>query len=65
MDHFKGINDTERYNNDVLRELRRTNELLEQLALLLKPNETVRSDHNDNVPRYNGLRKLDSKKGVS
>ncbi|GAB7057345.1 hypothetical protein JCM16163A_40940 [Paenibacillus sp. YK5] len=63
MDHFKGINDTERYNNDVLRELRRTNELLEQLALLLKPNETVRSDHNDNVPRRTGGRQQNTKRG--
>jgi hypothetical protein len=39
MDHFKGTNETERYNNDLLNETRRTNELLEQIAQLLKTKE--------------------------
>ena len=39
IDHFKGVNETERYNNDLLNEVRKTNQLLEQLAQLLKQNK--------------------------
>lgn len=31
MDHYKGINENERYNNDLLNEIRKTNQLLERL----------------------------------
>lgn len=41
MDHFAGRNENERYNNDLLNEIRRTNVLLEQLAQLLQPKETI------------------------
>jgi hypothetical protein len=37
MDHFKGVNETERYNNDLLQQIRKQNELLEQIAQLLQP----------------------------
>lgn len=37
MDHFKGINDTERYQNELLREIKRGNELLERIAQALQP----------------------------
>lgn len=37
MDHFKGVNETERYNNDLLNEIRKTNQLLERLILPIKP----------------------------
>lgn len=37
MDHFKGINDQERYNNDLLNEMRKQTALLEQIAQLLQP----------------------------
>lgn len=36
MDHFKGINDQERFNNDLLNESRKQTQLLEQIAQLLK-----------------------------
>jgi hypothetical protein len=39
MDHFKGTNETERYNNDLLQQIRKQNELLEQIAQLLQPKE--------------------------
>lgn len=38
MDHFKGINHIERYNNDVLNEVRKQTALLEQIAQLLQQN---------------------------
>lgn len=39
--HFPNeSNATERYNNDLLNEIRKTNQLLEQLILLNKPNPT-------------------------
>lgn len=31
MDHFKGTNETERFNNELLNEIRKTNQLLEQI----------------------------------
>lgn len=37
MDHFKGTDAAERYNNDLLNETKRTNILLEQLVQLLQP----------------------------
>lgn len=37
MNHFQGINESERYNNDLLDEIRRSNLLLEQLVQLLQP----------------------------
>jgi hypothetical protein len=37
MDHFKGTNESERFNNDLLNETRRMNTLLEQLVQLLQP----------------------------
>jgi hypothetical protein len=37
MDHFKGTNETERFNNDLLNETRRMNTLLEQLVQLFQP----------------------------
>jgi hypothetical protein len=37
MNHFKGTNETERYNNDLLNETRRMNTLLEQLVQLFQP----------------------------
>lgn len=36
MEHFKGINDQERFNNDLLNEARKQTKLLEQIAQLLK-----------------------------
>lgn len=43
MDHFKGINEQERFNNDLLNETRKQTELLEQIAQLLKTKETSQS----------------------
>lgn len=37
MDHFKGINETERFNNELMQHTRRQVELLEQIAQLLQP----------------------------
>lgn len=37
MDHYKGISPKERYDNDLLNELRKNNQLLEQIAQLLQP----------------------------
>lgn len=37
MDHFKGVNETERYNNELMQHTRRQTELLEQIAQLLQP----------------------------
>lgn len=37
MNHYEGVNKNERYNNDLLNELRKINQNLEQLAQLLKP----------------------------
>lgn len=31
MDHFKGVNETERYNNDLLNEIRKLNENMSNL----------------------------------
>lgn len=31
MEHFEGVNNQERYNNDLLNEIRKTNQLLERL----------------------------------
>lgn len=39
MEHFKGVNETERYNNDLLNEIRKTNQLLERLISPIKPVE--------------------------
>lgn len=36
MEHFKGINDQERYNNELMSHTRKQTELLEQIAQLLK-----------------------------
>lgn len=36
MDHFKGINETERFNNEIMQHTRRQTELLEQIAQLLQ-----------------------------
>lgn len=36
MDYFKGLNDQERYSNAVLNEMRRSNQLLEQIAQMLQ-----------------------------
>lgn len=36
MDHFQGITPKERYDNDLLNEIHRNNQLLEQIAQLLK-----------------------------
>lgn len=36
MEHFKGISENERYNNDVLNEMRKTNQLLERLISLIQ-----------------------------
>lgn len=44
MDYFKGINETERYNNELLNEIRKTNLLLEQIAQLLQPNIEIKPE---------------------
>lgn len=36
MDHYKGVNDNERYNNEMMQLQRRQVELLEQIAQLLQ-----------------------------
>lgn len=36
MDHFKGVNETERYNNEIMQQARKQTELLEQIAQLLQ-----------------------------
>lgn len=40
MDHYKGISENERYNNDLLNEIRKTNQLLERLILPIKTEVT-------------------------
>jgi hypothetical protein len=55
MDHFKGINETERYNNDLLNETRRTNVLLEQIAQLLQQKE-VKGDKHETTNRPQSTR---------
>lgn len=42
--HFMGVNETERFNNDLLNETRKTNELLEQLVQLLKKDTVQPTD---------------------
>lgn len=37
MDHYSGITPNERYNNDVLAEMRKQTALLEQLVRMNKP----------------------------
>lgn len=53
MDHFKGISETERYNNDLLNEIRKLNLNLEKV-LSNKPTE--RRLKNDNVSKVNSNR---------
>lgn len=36
MNHFKGVNETERFNNDMLNELRQIRQLLERNAQALE-----------------------------
>ena len=36
MDHYSGVNETERYNNDLLNETRKTNQLQEETNVLLR-----------------------------
>lgn len=43
MDHFKGINERERYDNDLLNQIRKQNEWLEQIAQLLQPKGEIES----------------------
>jgi hypothetical protein len=56
VDHFQGITPQERYNNDILNELRKLNENMEKLigrnaqASETKPKQTVRGA-NRNVNR--------------
>jgi hypothetical protein len=43
INHFPNeSNATERYNNDLLQQIRKQNELLEQIAQLLQPKEEKR-----------------------
>lgn len=42
MNHFEGVNNQERYNNDLLNEIRKTNQLLERLILPIKPVEAIK-----------------------
>lgn len=46
MEHFDGVNNQERYNNDLLNEIRKTNQLLEKLISHkeTKPESKPRSD---------------------
>ncbi len=41
MNHFEGINNTERFNNDLIHEIRKTNQLLEQLISTIQPVKNV------------------------
>lgn len=44
MDHYKGVNDNERYNNEMIQLQRRQVELLEQIAQLLQLQTTKEVD---------------------
>jgi hypothetical protein len=39
MNHYKGINETERYNNEMMDHMRKQTVLLEQIAQLLQHKE--------------------------
>lgn len=58
MDHYKGISPKERYDNDLLNELRKNNQLLEQIAQLLQPKvEPLESNRTEGQKRNYQRRK--------
>lgn len=60
MDHFKGLNNQERYSNELMSHTRRQTELLEQIAQLLQPKGVGKIEPN-NRPKHNGSRSSNGK----
>jgi hypothetical protein len=54
MYHFKGINETERFNNEIMHHARKQTELLEQIAQLL--NQNVKGDKHETTNRPQSTR---------
>jgi hypothetical protein len=60
MDHFKGISESERYNNDLLNEMRKQTVLLEHIAQMLQQQQVEpRQDENQGKRPYTRRKKYD------
>lgn len=57
MDHFKGVNETERFNNDLLNELRQIRQLLERNAQAIESADKEETAHGTESGRQRAVRR--------